>query len=85
MSIRFKPANEVGYYAPKYECIYKNNRSSNYFYIYSVIPYKVDKTKSARYKVQKLWRSFNVGIDYKLVVNFAPFYDRYKLSSKKEK
>ena len=74
----------VGYYTPKYECIYKNNRSSNYFYIYSVIPYEVDKTKSARYKVQKLWRSFNVGIDYKLV-KLAPFYDRYKLSSKKEK
>jgi len=34
-----------------------------------------------RYKVQKLWRSYHVGIDYKLV-KLDPFYDRYKFCKK---
>lgn len=57
----------VATYHPKYEVIEERKKLSKVFYN-KVMPFlKLDKKKEKKYKLNKLWRSYNVTTDYKIV------------------
>jgi len=56
-------------YHPNINSIEKNDTSCNkYLFIYLAVIYKTeDKFKKKHYLVQKMWKSYNATIDYRIV------------------